>query len=169
MTFREVRSLPTRDRLRGFTLIELVMVMVIVAALAVFALPKAVDVSTFTLSSYCDKIQNATTYANRLALAQRRPVTVSFSSTGVSVAYTAGGTIAVPVIDPSSGSAFSLNCPSGLSPCITNGAGSSVTFNANNSGTSSTSSGAAFQVTVSSGSFTQNFTIENTTGFVRRT
>ncbi len=169
MTFREARLLLTRDRLRGFTLVELVMVLIIVSALAVFALPKTVDVATFQLSSYCDKIQSATAFANRLALAQRRPVTVTFGNTGVSIAYASGGSISLPVNDPSTGAPYALGCPSGYSPCISNGAGSTVTFNAANSGTSSTSSGAAFQVTVFGSGFTQNFTIEATTGFVRRT
>ncbi len=169
MFYREAGSLDMRDRLRGFTLVEAVMVILIVSALAVFALPKAVDVSTFKLSSYCDRIQNATTFANRLALAQRRPVVVTFATTGVTVAYGSGGAINLPVVDPSTGAAFALTCPTGLSPCISSGAGASVTFNAANSGTSTTSTGAALQVTVTGTGFTQNFTIEPTTGFVRRT
>ena len=52
-------------------MIELIMVVLIVSALAVFVLPKLVDVSLFRLASYADRIQNATAFANRLALAQR--------------------------------------------------------------------------------------------------
>jgi Tfp pilus assembly protein FimT len=145
------------------------MVMLIVAALAVFALPKLVDFATFRLSSYADRIQNATTFANRLALAQRRPISVTFATTGVSIAYVAGGAISLPVIDPSTGSAFSLACPASVSPCIAAGSVGSVTFNAGNQGVSQTPSGLPFTVTVTGTGFTQNFTIEPVTGLVRRT
>jgi len=145
------------------------MVIVIISVLALFVLPKAVDVSTFTLSSYCDRIQNATTFANRLALAQRRPIVVSFAASGVSIAYAAGGAINLPVTDPSTGAAFSLACPAAFPTCITSGAGTNVTFNANNSGASTTSTGASVQVTVSGSGNAQNFTVEPITGFVRRT
>ena len=154
--------------IRGFTMIELIMVVLIVSALAVFVLPKLVDVSLFRLASYADRIQNATAFANRLALAQRRPVAVTFVTTGVSIAYGSGGAISLPVVDPSSGLAMSLNCPSSNSPCIAAGSTGVVTFNANNSGTSQTPSSLPFVVTVTGTGFTQNFTIEPVSGLVRK-
>jgi prepilin-type N-terminal cleavage/methylation domain-containing protein len=169
MLQRDASSLPRRGRFRGFTLIELVMVMLIVSALAVFALPRVLDVTTFRLASYADRIQNATTFANRLALAQRRPVVVTFATTGVSIAYGSGGAINLPVADPSTGSAMSLTCPAGTSPCLTAGSAGSVTFNVNNTGTSQTPSSAPFQITVTGTGFTQNFTIEPVSGLVRKT
>lgn len=44
----------------GFTLIELILVIVITAALAVFALPKVVDTTLWRLRSFGDDLQAAT-------------------------------------------------------------------------------------------------------------
>lgn len=45
---------------RGFTLVELILVIVITAALAVFALPKVVDTTLWRLRSFGDDLQAAT-------------------------------------------------------------------------------------------------------------
>lgn len=151
--------MPTRPvRARGsagFTLVELVMVMVIVGVLALFVLPKALDLTAWRVRAFGDELQAQMQAMQRLALAQRRPVVATLNTTGVSFDYAAGGNL------------VTLACPATASPCITQAGPRTVTFNASNSGRAVTSSGSALPVTVSSGGTTQAYTIEAETGLFR--
>ncbi len=71
-------------RQRGFTLIELVMVMIVVGVLAVFAVPRMLDLTTWRLRAFADEMQSTTAAMQRLALAQRKPVIATFSTTPAS-------------------------------------------------------------------------------------
>ena len=104
--------------LSGFSLIELIMVMLIISALAVFAMPKVLDVSLFRLASYADSIQNATAFANRLSLAQRRPIVVTFATTGMAIAYSSGGAINLPVVPPGARTNYTGIRRSGISALL---------------------------------------------------
>ena len=138
----------------GFTLVELVMVIVIIGVLAVFALP-ALDLTTFRLRGFADELKAQTAAMQRLALAQRRPVIATFTTTGASFAYAAGGTIA------------SVPCPNAASPCLAEGGTRTVTFNVNNSGSAVTSTGSALPITVSYGTTSMSYQIETETGLFR--
>jgi prepilin-type N-terminal cleavage/methylation domain-containing protein len=138
----------------GFTLIELILVIVITAALAVFALPKAVDTTLWRLRTFGDDLQARHQAMLRLALQQRRPIVATISGSGVSWAYGSGAAI------------NSLPCPATESPCIAEGGSRTVTFNNANSGATATSSGAAMTVTVAYGSYSQAYRIETDTGLI---
>ena len=141
-------------RIAGFTMIELVMVMLITATLAAVALPKMVDTRLWGLRAYSDTLLSQLQSARRMALAQRRPIVATVSSTGVSLDYAAGGNIAT------------LACPSGASPCIA--ATGSITFNSGNSGSTVTSAGAVFTITVSGGqSFSRQLRVDGETGHIQ--
>lgn len=139
----------------GFTLVELVMVMVIVGALATFALPRLVDLTSLRLRAFADELSAQSMAMQRLALTQRRPVVGTVTATGVGFAYTGGATLA------------SVTCPAAASPCIAEAGPRSVTFNADNRGSASTSTGAALPVTVTGTGVTLNFQIEAETGLFR--
>ncbi len=140
----------------GFTLVELVMVIVIIGVLAVFALP-ALDLTTFRLRAFADELKAQNAAMQRLSLTQRRPVVATYTTTGATFAYVAGGTIA------------SVTCPSSATPCLAEaGTGTrTVTFNASNSGSAVTSTGSALPVTVSYGSTSMAYQIEAETGLFR--
>lgn len=138
----------------GFTLIELVMVMVIVGTLAVVALPRMVDGTAWQLRAFSDRLQAELQSARRLALVQRRPLTASISPGGLSVT------------DASANSIASLDCPAATPACIAESGTRSVVFNAGNGGAALTSTGAALTVTVSGGGTNRAITIENDTGLV---
>ena len=140
---------------RGFTLIELVMVIVITGALAVFALPKALDLTAWRLRAFGDVLQAQMQAMQRLALAQRRPVVVTIGTSSVSFDYAGGGNLGT------------LACPAGASPCIAEPGPRTVTFNAANSGRTTTSTGASLPITVASGTTSQAYTVETETGLVR--
>lgn len=138
----------------GFTLIELILVIVITAALAVFALPRVVDTTLWRLRTFGDDLQARHQAMLRLALQQRRPIVATITGTGVSWAYGSGGAI------------DSLPCPATESPCIAESASRTVTFNSGNSGATATSTGMAMTVTVAHGSYNQAYRIESDTGLI---
>lgn len=157
-------SKPSRQK--GFTLIELVVVLVLVGILAVFALPKLMDRGTIEARSYGARLQSMVMHANRQAIAQRKPIRVTFATTGASLAYVSGAALAVPVLDPTTGAAYSLACPTKIPNCLTTTG--NVVFNANNSGRALTSSSAALVVNIVVTGYTTQFTIENETGYIHR-
>lgn len=139
---------------RGFTLIELILVLVITAALAVFALPKVVDTTLWRLRSFGDELQARHQGMLRLALQQRRPIVATITSSGVSWAYASGASLG------------SLPCPAAESPCIAEPGVRTVTFNSGNSGAVATSTSADMTVTVASGGYSQAYRIAADTGLI---
>lgn len=142
-------------RQAGFTLVELVMVLVVLGALSVFVLPRALDLTTWRLTAFAHELQAQSMALQRLALTQRRPVVATITPTGVSFDYAAGGNLAT------------LNCPAAATPCISQAGTTTVTFNAANSGSTTTSTGNALPITVSSGGTTLNHQVETETGLFR--
>jgi prepilin-type N-terminal cleavage/methylation domain-containing protein len=141
-------------RQRGFTLVELILVIVITAALAVFALPKVVDTTLWRLRAFGDELQARHQAMLRLSLQQRRPIVETISGSGVSWAYASGASLGT------------LPCPATESACIAESAARSVTFNSGNTGATVTSTGTAMTVTVASGGYSQVYRIEADTGLI---
>ena len=69
----------SRLRQRGFTLIELIMVMVLIGVLAVFAAPRIFNSGDFNARGFHDETLALLRYAQKTAIAQRRTVCVTFS------------------------------------------------------------------------------------------
>lgn len=104
-----------KRRSRGFTLAELVVVIVVAAILAAIAIPqfsfRDIDAAWFH-----DQARSAVRYAQRTAVAQRRCVFVSVSPTQLSLLYGDGGCAitATPVRELRTDQAFVVTAPSGL-------------------------------------------------------
>ena len=80
---------------RGFTMIELVMVIVLLGILAVVAAPRMFNSTEFYARGFHDETLALLRYAQKAAIAQRRTVCVAFSapapaSATLSIASTAG-------------------------------------------------------------------------------
>lgn len=146
--------MPLPRSTRGFTLIELILVIVITAALAVFALPKMVDTTLWRLRAFGDDFQSRHQAMLRLALQQRRPIVATITGAGVSWAYASGASLGT------------LPCPATESPCIAEGGSRTVTFNSGNGGAVATSTAADLIVTVAAGSYSQAYRIETDTGLI---
>lgn len=70
---------------RGFTLVELVMVLVLVSAVAVFVAPRLSGISDFNARGFHDETLTLLRHAHKSAVAQRRPVCVVFTASAASL------------------------------------------------------------------------------------
>ena len=94
----------SQRRERGFTLIELIMVIVILGVLAVFATPM-LRTDDFKARGFHDETLALLRYAQKTAVAQRRTVCVNLNSTGVTMTIFAanpatGACSAAPTLNP---------------------------------------------------------------------
>lgn len=74
-----------QPRHAGFTMIELITVMIVVGILAVIALPRFADSSDFQARGFQDETRALLRYAQKSAIAQRRNVCVTLAGGGVSL------------------------------------------------------------------------------------
>ena len=149
----------------GFTLVELVTIMIVVGILAAFAIPRFVDRTGFESRGVYDQAQGIVRYAQKIAIAQRQsppksPVFVVITVSQIRICYDAG--CATPVNDPSTGAALALTAPTGvtLSP---------ATFSFDGSG--SPNFGAQLAINVNStgvGDINRTFFVEAVTGYVHQ-
>ena len=80
--------MPEHLRLQsGFTLIELIMVIVLIAILSAIALPRFFSQNSFEIRAFFDDTLNAVRYAKKQAVASGCNVRVNFSSNGYSLLY----------------------------------------------------------------------------------
>lgn len=71
------------DNQRGFTLIELIMVMVVVGILAVAVAPRFFDANMFKSRGFADQVQATLRYAQKEAIAQHRNVCVAITASNI--------------------------------------------------------------------------------------
>lgn len=110
------------DNQRGFTLVELIMVMVIVGILAAVVAPRFFDANVFKSRGFADQVQATLRYAQKEAIAQHRLVCVALASASVTltIASTSAAVTCIPPLTlPAGGN--SITAPSGvtLSPAVT--------------------------------------------------
>ena len=74
---------------QGFTLIELIMVLLLAAALSVFVAPKLLGSDDFNARGFHDETLALLRYAHKTAIAQRRPVCVTFGTQTASLSIDA--------------------------------------------------------------------------------
>jgi prepilin-type N-terminal cleavage/methylation domain-containing protein len=143
-------------KIRGFTLAELLAVMVIAVILAVTAIP-ALNTRDFDAARFADETRAQIAYAQKVAVAGRRTVTVIVASNSVTLTMCAdaGCGSTVPVPSPQGESSFVRSVPSGvtISPVTT------FTFDA-------LGSTPATQTLTITGKDVKTLTVEAVTGYV---
>jgi len=93
-------------------MVELVVVIVLVGILAAVVIPRFIGRQGFEARGFFDAASAAVRYAQKTAIAQRRPVFVVVTATTFSVCYDAG--CAVTVADPSTGAALLVDARRGV-------------------------------------------------------
>ena len=147
-------------KISGFTLVELVVVMLIIGVLSIAVIPRFLDAQTFDSRGFNDQTLSALRYGQKAAIAQRRTVCVSFSTSSVTLtmASAAGSsTCDTPLTGPTGDSPFQVSARPGVAYTASP---SNFRFNA----AGQANLGQTLQV---SGQ-TNGITVEQETGYVHR-
>ncbi|MBI5752729.1 MAG: prepilin-type N-terminal cleavage/methylation domain-containing protein [Hydrogenophilales bacterium] len=102
-------------RKTGFTLVELIVVIVLVGIVALIAAPRFFSQPAFDAARFHDAAISAIRYGQKVAVAQRRDVFVVTSASTVALCYDAGCTTPSNRLKiPGSDDYFEVNIPSGI-------------------------------------------------------
>jgi MSHA pilin protein MshC len=108
----------SRRAATGFSLTELVTVIVLTSILAAIVAPRFVGTDTFASRGFSDEAIGIVRYAQKTAIAWRQQIFVCVTPTNIAAATAAG--CATPIAHPVTGGSLAVNTPSGVSlPTIT--------------------------------------------------
>ena len=89
-----------RFRARGFTMIELVVVIVLVGILGAVASARYFDSAGFDAAAYADQTRSMLRYAQKVAVAQHRNVFVVFTNKRIALCFSTACAVADRVLAP---------------------------------------------------------------------
>ena len=163
MRLRNTSSLPQRGRIRGFSLLELVIVLILVGALAVFAAPKLTTTSSITLSATAAQLIGTIRQAQSLSMSQGQRYRVNFTASTYQITDMSGATTSLP---PTAGTSMSIAPATMTYPALTS---SYVAFDTHGVPyiSAATALAATATVTLTSGTDTVSITIAPETGRVK--
>jgi len=141
----------------GFTLVELIVVIVLVGFVALIAAPRFFSQPTFDAARFHDTAISAIRYGQKVAVAQRANVFVIAGSGSVALCYDAA--CASTVKSPADNAAFTVAAPSGIG--IT-----TASFNFNPLGQPNPNT--ALTLTISGDGTSRQIVVERETGYVHK-
>lgn len=99
---------------RGFTIVELIMVIVILGIISAVALPRFFDRKSFDERFYFEEVLSSVRYAQKLAVASGCLVHVKINNSGYALVYGSGACSGIQIKDPSDKS-YPINPTSNVS------------------------------------------------------
>lgn len=138
----------------GFTLVELIAVLMIVGIVAAVAIPRFFDRNLFDSRSFYDQVIATLRYAQKAAIAEHGFVCVGYAANGITLTYGATAACGSNLTSPTGQTPYAITAPNG----VTLGGGSAFSFDA--LGRPS----AAQSITVSG--YAAAITVEAETGYV---
>lgn len=165
MAVRAARPSGRRAR-AGFSLLELVLVLSIVGALAVFALPRLASAPGVTLSAVASQVAGSVRYAQSLAMSRGQRYRVAFTATSYQITDGGGAPIVQPMTSGTGPVSVSPATLSGYNPPLTAGY---VAFDTRGAPYVSPTLplAAAATILITSGADTASITVAPETGRVR--
>lgn len=103
--------LPSSAPQRGFTLVELIMVIVVVGILATFVAPRFFDADIFRSRGFADQVTASLRYAQKSAIAQRRFVCVAFTVDSVTLSTGSTAACGTALQSPTGAASYVINAP----------------------------------------------------------
>lgn len=111
-----------RSTERGFTMVELIIVMILVGILAAYAVPKFGAMTSLSQDAWRDQVQSALRYAQKAAVSHRRLVCVDLGASTITlqIASAHGATSCdTPLNGPGDTGGFGGSPPAGMSTSVT--------------------------------------------------
>lgn len=99
---------------RGFTLAELVMVLVIIGILAALVAPRMLSTRNFASRGFYDEAQAVVRFAQKTAIAWRRPIVVCVSAAEISAISNSDCSAPAFVVHPATGADLRSLAPDGV-------------------------------------------------------
>jgi MSHA pilin protein MshC len=151
----------------GFTLIELVVTLIVVAILAVIAIPK-LNTHTFDTTGFYQEVLSSVRYAQKEAVAKRRVVCVTLGGSSLTIRFAsaAGSSVCnTDLVSPRGVSPFTVTAASGVALSSAPATGSFF-FDALGRPFDAAGTASPQRTITITGDSTQSFIVEAETGYV---